>query len=77
MTSVKVWKSVQPVNCQHEVVNMSSENDIEEICDKETSESAVLEISSTATGGNVKQENPEVDFLSSYSTSMEGSVVRT
>ncbi|XP_033223633.1 sorting nexin-30-like [Belonocnema kinseyi] len=57
---------------------MTSENDIEdieEICDKKQSESAVLEVSSTATGGNIKQENPEVDFLSSYSTSMEGSVV--
>ena len=75
---VKFGASCISCNCQ-KVVNMmtSSETDIEKLGDKETSESAVLEISSTATGGNVKQENRDVDYLSNYSTSIEGSVVRT
>jgi hypothetical protein len=41
--------------------------------EKETTDNtAVLEVSSMLTGGNIKQD----DVLSNYSTSVEGSVVR-
>ena len=52
-----------------------SETDTGELGNNRMSESAVLEISSSATGGNVKQEDSEVDFHSNNSTSVEGSVV--
>lgn len=39
--------------------------------------SAILEVSSMSAGGIVKQESRDVDILSNYSTSVEGSVVST
>jgi hypothetical protein len=43
--------------------------------EKGTEDSAILEVSSMAVGGIVKQESRDVDFLSNCSTSIEGSVV--
>lgn len=44
--------------------------------EKGAEDSAILEVSSMAVGGIVKQENRDVDYLSNCSTSIEGSVVR-
>lgn len=44
--------------------------------EKGAEDSAILEVSSMAVGGIVKQESRDVDYLSNCSTSIEGSVVR-
>ncbi|XP_015592028.1 sorting nexin-30 isoform X2 [Cephus cinctus] len=53
----------------------SSEAEVESFDEKAMGESAILEVSSMAAGGLVKQESRDTDFLSNYSTSLEGSVV--
>ncbi|XP_015512194.1 sorting nexin-30 [Neodiprion lecontei] len=53
----------------------SSETDIDALDEKTMEDSAVLQVSSMAAGGLVKQESRDTDFLSNYSTSIEGSVV--
>ncbi|XP_046741932.1 sorting nexin-30-like [Diprion similis] len=53
----------------------SSEADIDALDEKTMEDSAVLQVSSMAAGGLVKQESRDTDFLSNYSTSIEGSVV--
>lgn len=50
-------------------------SDIEELENKEKNDSAILEISSTETGSNIKQGNNDIDNFSNYSTSVEGSLV--
>lgn len=52
-------------------------SEVENLGEKGAQDSAILEVSSMAVGGIVKQESRDVDFLSNYSTSIEGSVVRT
>lgn len=54
----------------------SSEIEVENLTEKNAEESAILEVSTIAVGGVIKQENRDVDFLSNCSTSIEGSVVR-
>lgn len=44
--------------------------------EKGAEDSAILEVSSMAVGGIMKQESRDVDYLSNCSTSIEGSVVR-
>lgn len=44
--------------------------------EKSAEDSAILEVSSMAVGGIMKQESRDVDYLSNCSTSIEGSVVR-
>lgn len=55
----------------------SSETEVDTSDDKAMEDSAVLQVSSMAAGGLVKQESRDTDFLSNYSTSVEGSVVST
>lgn len=52
-------------------------SEVENLGEKGAEDSAILEVSSMAVGGIVKQESRDVDFLSNCSTSIEGSVVRT
>lgn len=52
-------------------------SEVENLSEKGAEDSAILEISSMAVGGIMKQESRDVDFLSNCSTSIEGSVVRT
>lgn len=54
----------------------SSETEVDNLEEKAMEDSAVLEVSSMAVGGLIKQESRDPDFLSNYSTSVEGSVVR-
>lgn len=55
----------------------SSEIEVENLSEKNAEDSAILEVSTMAVGGVIKQETRDVDFLSNCSTSVEGSVVRT
>ncbi|XP_076235675.1 sorting nexin-30 isoform X2 [Calliopsis andreniformis] len=52
----------------------SSETEVEALGEKGTEDSAILEVSTMAVGSVVKQESRDTDFLSNYSTSVEGSV---
>lgn len=54
----------------------SSEIEVENLSEKNTEDTAILEVSTMAVGGVIKQESRDVDFLSNCSTSVEGSVVR-
>lgn len=55
----------------------ASETETEDLENKrDTEDTAVLEVSSMATSGIVKPDR-DPDFLSNYSTSVEGSVVST
>lgn len=58
---------------------MSEEKNFEDLeGNKDSSNSAVLEVSSSATTGNVgKQDNRDLDFRSTCSTSVDDSIVRT
>lgn len=53
----------------------SSEAEVDTLDEKTMEDSAVLQVSSMAAGGLNKQESRDTDFLSNYSTSVEGSVV--
>ncbi|KZC11407.1 PREDICTED: sorting nexin-30-like [Dufourea novaeangliae] len=53
----------------------SSENEVGILGEKATEDSAILEVSTMAVGGLIKQESCDADFLSNCSTSMEGSVI--
>ncbi|XP_012251856.2 sorting nexin-30-like isoform X2 [Athalia rosae] len=53
----------------------SLEAEVDSLQGRTMEDSAILEVSSMAAGGLVKQESRDVDFLSNYSTSVEGSVV--
>lgn len=55
----------------------SSETEVEALGEKGIEDSAILEVSTMAVGGVLKQESRDTDFLSNCSTSVEGSVVRT
>ncbi|XP_043472791.1 sorting nexin-30-like [Leptopilina heterotoma] len=50
-------------------------NNDENLENKESNDSAILEISCTETGSNTKQGNHDIDNYSNYSTSVEGSLV--
>lgn len=54
----------------------SSEIEVENVVERSTEDSAILEVSTMAIGGIIKQDSRDVDFLSNCSTSVEGSVVR-
>lgn len=54
----------------------SSETDIEKLGENNAEDTAILEVSTMAVGGVIKQESRDTDFLSNCSTSVEGSVVR-
>ncbi|CAK9818141.1 Sorting nexin-30 [Anthophora quadrimaculata] len=53
----------------------SSEIEVENLSEKNAEDTAILEVSTMAVGGVIKQENRDVDFLSNCSTSVEGSVI--
>ncbi|XP_060830574.1 sorting nexin-30-like [Bombus pascuorum] len=53
----------------------SSEIEVENLSEKNVEDSAILEVSTMAVGGVIKQESRDVDFLSNCSTSVEGSVI--
>ncbi|OAD60077.1 Sorting nexin-30 [Eufriesea mexicana] len=53
----------------------SSEIEVENLSEKNTEDTAILEVSTMAVGGVIKQESRDVDFLSNCSTSVEGSVI--
>ncbi|CAD1477482.1 unnamed protein product, partial [Heterotrigona itama] len=53
----------------------SSEIEVENLSEKNAEDSAILEVSTMAVGGVIKQESRDVDFLSNCSTSVEGSVI--
>ncbi|KOC61592.1 Sorting nexin-30 [Habropoda laboriosa] len=53
----------------------SSEIEVENLGEKNAEDSAILEVSTMAVGGVIKQESRDVDFLSNCSTSVEGSVI--
>lgn len=55
----------------------SSETEVEALGDGGAEDSAILEVSTMAVGGVIKQESRDNDFLSNCSTSVEGSMVRT
>lgn len=51
-------------------------NNDENLENKESNDSAILEISCSETGSNTKQGNHDTDNYSNYSTSVEGSLVK-
>nr|XP_012135954.1 PREDICTED: sorting nexin-30-like isoform X2 [Megachile rotundata] len=53
----------------------SSETEVEKLGESNTEDSAILEVSTMAVGGVIKQESRDTDFLSNCSTSVEGSVI--
>ncbi|XP_029052314.1 sorting nexin-30-like isoform X1 [Osmia bicornis bicornis] len=53
----------------------SSETDVEKLGENNAEDTAILEVSTMAVGGVIKQESRDTDFLSNCSTSVEGSVI--